>query len=160
MDTILYGMPGAADAQPEASSGDHPIVREVGAAEAGQVQSLYVDGFEFPPGDRDFARGYLPRQVDNPNNHMFVAELDGAPVAMGLLWVHDRIAYLAGGATLRAQRNRGCQTALLHHGSAVAAAMGCELLVSRTGVSTGSQHNMERLGLRLAGQILHWAPPP
>ena len=66
MDTILYGLPGLPGADPEVALRDGPLVHEVGTAEAGLVQSLYVDGFEFPTADREFARDYLPAGSKTP----------------------------------------------------------------------------------------------
>ena len=66
------------------------------------------------------------------------------------------VATLAGAATTPTLRRRGVQTALLHHRLTEAAASGSRLVVSRCGVGSPSQRNMERAGLGTAYTKVVW----
>jgi len=111
------------------------------------VRAFYPDGNE-PEG---FTAMISPiYQVDGAV--LFVAEVDGKPVACGagLIIPEHKILALFGAGTLPEYRRRGLQTALLRTRMAVAAQEGCEYAVIVTRGGTTSQHNAERLGFRVA----------
>lgn len=102
--------------------------------------------------------------------HVFVACDGDLPVASAALFVHGRVANLAGAATLPSHRRRGAQGALLAARLEAARAAGCDHVCAETGVRVegepnGSYRNMVRVGLRpvylrrnYARQGLTWAP--
>jgi len=107
-----------------------------------------------------FPNGGEPQGFDNmllpmfsfPGSLTFVAEIDGHLVATGagLRIAGHRIVGLYGAGTLKENRGRGLQTAMLQTRMRVAAESGCEYAVIVTQGGTTSQRNAERLGFRVA----------
>jgi len=88
---------------------------------------------------------------------LFIAELDGRPVATGALAIGDGIALLAGASTVPGARARGAQLALLATRLSVAADSRCELAMMGALPGSGSQRNAERHGFRVAYTRTKWA---
>jgi GNAT superfamily N-acetyltransferase len=86
----------------------------------------------------------------------FVAEIDGAPAAVGLTCRWGEVALVDGAATLPERRGRGCQTALLAHRLRDAQAMRAEAAISRTGEGSASQRNLERIGFQVCRRMEVW----
>ncbi|MBZ5570303.1 MAG: GNAT family N-acetyltransferase [Acidobacteriia bacterium] len=127
-------------------------IRQGQAQRAEEFADIVVRSF-FPDGDapEGFTAMISPiYQIDGAI--LFVAEIDGKPVACGagLIIPEHRILALFGAGTLPEFRRRGLQTALLRKRMAVAAKAGCEYAVIVTRGGTTSQHNAERLGFRVA----------
>lgn len=93
------------------------------------------------------ARGY----------HLFLADLDGQPVAAGGLSIHEGVALLAGASTVPSARRRGAQLALLEARLRHAAALGCDLAMMGALPGSGSQRNAERHGFRIAYTRIKWS---
>jgi GNAT superfamily N-acetyltransferase len=87
---------------------------------------------------------------------LFLAELDGQPIATAALSVVDGVAHLAGASTIPEGRNRGAQLALLDHRLRFAAAQGCDIALMGALPGSGSQRNAERNGFRIAYTRLKW----
>lgn len=87
---------------------------------------------------------------------LYLAFAEGQPAAAGALYVQEGVASLVVGGTLPAFRRRGCQTALLRARIADAAKLGCDLIAAQAGLGTTSQHNMERVGMRIAYTRAFW----
>jgi hypothetical protein len=82
---------------------------------------------------------------------LFFAEIDGAPVAAGVLCIHGGVGLLGGSSTLPAYRRRGAQAALLHARQKYAAEAGCDVAMMAADEPGGvSQRNAERRGFRIA----------
>ena len=83
---------------------------------------------------------------------MYIARIDGQPVAHGALCVvpHQRCAVLAAGATDPSYRRRGCQTALIIRRARDAFAAGCELVAVEATAGSQSERNFQRLGFEVA----------
>jgi Acetyltransferase (GNAT) domain len=151
---VLYGLP--------QTSGDKPPegveVREVPKAEVDLVADLWADGFELPPrADREAIKSVRKGAFAVPDNHLYVAYVDGVPVAMAALYIQDAIGYLNVGATLPAFRKRGCHSALTARRIMDAAEAGCELLMGYIGTfGSVSQNNMERGGMQIAYATMAW----
>ncbi len=126
-------------------------VREVGVDEAGLFAATFCDGNEAPP----FARPHVARWADQPGWRLYVAELDGAPAAAGVLVIDDGLGCLAAASTLPAFRGRGCQTALIRRRLSDAAAAGCREVCALT-ANPASRRNLERCGLALAYTKTAW----
>ena len=87
---------------------------------------------------------------------LFLAELDGEPVATAALSMVDGIAHLAGASTIPSARNRGAQLALLDQRLRLAAANGCDIALMGALPGSGSQRNAERHGFRIAYTRIKW----
>lgn len=150
--TALYSIP-----QVDVSAPSRITVRAVAPDESDRFAAVYRDGFGIPPTD---ALAYLPDGVrvllGKPTMHCLFALVEDIPAAMAVLYRYEGTGYLATAATLPAFRGLGCQTALLRARIAIAADAGCDLIVGHTGIMTTSQHNMERVGMRLAYTKAIW----
>ncbi len=89
-------------------------------------------------------------QLDREHVACFQAEIEGLPVAGGVLSVDDGIAFLFAGSTLAGQRGRGAQTALIAARVAYARDIGCRLVSVAASAGSSSQRNIERAGFRLS----------
>jgi len=87
---------------------------------------------------------------------LFLAELDGTPIAAGALGLCDGVAHLAGASTIPEGRKRGAQLALLDHRLRDAAAQGCDVAMMAALPGSGSQRNAERNGFRIAYTRIKW----
>jgi GNAT superfamily N-acetyltransferase len=88
--------------------------------------------------------------VRHPQWRTYIARVDGQRVAAAQLRIDGGVGSLWMAGTLPEFRGRGAQGALVARRVADAAAAGCDLICTQTGVGTVSQCNMERAGLRIA----------
>jgi hypothetical protein len=96
-------------------------------------------------------------QIHRSNSKTFIAELDGQPVATGVLCIHDGVALLAGACTVPEARRQGAQLALLQGRLGCAAEQGCDIAMMCAQEPGGaSQRNAERHGFRLAYTRIKW----
>ena len=91
------------------------------------------------------------------HSYCFFAELDGAPVATAVLRVHEGMAHFAGASTVPEARNHGAQRALLNARMAMAAGMGCDLVMICAEPGSASQRNAERQGFRIGYTRVKWS---
>ncbi len=87
---------------------------------------------------------------------LFLAELDGKPIAAGALGLCEGVAHLAGASTAPEGRKRGAQLALLDYRLRYAAAHGCDVAMMAALPGSGSQRNAERNGFRIAYTRIKW----
>jgi len=130
---------------------DAEAVREAGPDEAELFAATFCNGNGAPP----FARPPVARWAGEPGWRLYLAELDGAPAAAGLLVIEDEIGCLAAASTLEASRGRGCQTALIRRRISDAAAAGCREVCALT-ANPASRRNLERCRLELAYTKTAW----
>lgn len=88
--------------------------------------------------------------------HSFLAELDGQPVATGVLIISEGIALLAGASTIPEGRKQGAQLALLEHRLRYGSEHGCDLAMMGAEPGSASQRNAERHGFRIAYTRIKW----
>jgi GNAT superfamily N-acetyltransferase len=88
--------------------------------------------------------------------HRFLADLDGKPVAAGLLSIRDDVALLAGASTVPEARRQGAQLTLLDARLGFAAARGCTVAMMCALPGSSSQRNAERHGFRVAYTRIKW----
>ncbi len=88
--------------------------------------------------------------------HPFIADLDGEPVATGLLLIHGDVAILAGASTLPRARRRGAQGALLDARLRYAANAGCTLAMIVALPGSQSQRNAQKNGFEIAYTRVKW----
>lgn len=79
----------------------------------------------------------------------YLVWIDGKPVGGGTLGIRKGIAGLFGMSTLPEFRRRGVQAALISARLEAGRAVGCDLAMSVTQPSSGSQRNLERQGFRV-----------
>lgn len=88
--------------------------------------------------------------------HLFLAELEGRPIAAGGLALHGDVAILAGASTIPSARRQGAQRALLDTRLRFAAERGASLAMVVALPGSGSQRNAERNGFRPAYTRTKW----
>jgi hypothetical protein len=86
----------------------------------------------------------------------FLAELDGQPIAAGLMSISEGVALLAGATTIPESRKQGAQQALLDSRLHYAANHGCALAMMCAQPGSASQRNAERQGFRIAYTRIKW----
>ncbi len=84
--------------------------------------------------------------------HLFIAEIDGRPVARAALHISGKTGWLRGALTAPEARGRGIQRALISARVDAAIAAGCDLVGTMTEPDSVSARNLRRLGLRTLGQ--------
>ncbi len=88
--------------------------------------------------------------------HAFFAELDGSPIATGVLRCDEGVAYFGGASTIPEARKQGAQRALLDARMRFAMERGCDLAMMCAHCGTASQRNAEREGFRIAYTRTKW----
>ncbi len=86
----------------------------------------------------------------------FIAELDGNPVATGMLYIYDDAAMLAGASTIPDARRQGAQTALLDARLRFARSRNCRIAIMGASPGSQSQRNAETNGFRIAYTRTKW----
>lgn len=130
-------------------------VRRVGADDAEIVARTAAEGWrEF--GFADFMYDMQRVNAASEGIHLFLAELDGRPIATAALILHEGVAHLAGASTIPEGRKRGAQNALLDHRLRYAAEHGCDIALMGALPGSGSQRNAERHGFRIAYTRMKW----
>jgi GNAT superfamily N-acetyltransferase len=90
---------------------------------------------------------------------LFIAELEGRPIATGALSLREGVALLAGASTIPEGRRLGAQSALLEARLRYAAEQGCDLAMMCAAPGSASQRNAERQGFRIAYTRIKWRLP-
>ena len=121
-----------------------------------EFASAFLAVYHSEPSVEPFVRASLKMQYSQPDWHCYLAFLAGDVAAFGAMRVRNGVASLISGATLPHLRRRGCQTALLKRRLADAAGLDCDLVFSHAACGSTSQHNMQRLGMRLVAAKLLW----
>ena len=88
--------------------------------------------------------------------HLFVAELQGTPVAAAAVCVCQNVLNLAGASTIPGARRRGAQQALLDARLGFGVKTGCDLVVMGALPGSESQRNAERQVFRVAYTRTKW----
>lgn len=86
----------------------------------------------------------------------YLAELNGKPIATGMLFISDDVAMLAGASTIPEGRNNGAQNALLNARLSFAAEYGCTLASMGASPGSQSQKNAEKNGFNVAYTRIKW----
>lgn len=101
-----------------------------------------------------FAFGRISAQCDGA--HPYLAELDGSPIATGMLFIHGDVAMLAGASTVPEGRNNGAQNALLGARLRFAGERGCTLAAMGAAPGSQSQKNAQKCGFSIAYTRIKW----
>jgi len=102
-------------------------VRRLGDGEQELGRKIAVSGWSESPELADFLRGVSQINAQREGAFSFLAELDGAPIATGVLSIHGEMALLAGACTIPEGRRQGAQLALLKERLRFAAERDCDL---------------------------------
>jgi hypothetical protein len=86
----------------------------------------------------------------------YLAELNGEPIAAGMLFVYDDVALLAGASTVPTARRLGAQGALLSSRLRFAAELGCTIAEMCAQPGSQSHRNAEKNGFRVAYTRTKW----
>jgi hypothetical protein len=130
------------------------IVRVIGADEADVWAKTASAGWG--AADGEFMLDVARVNAGAPDGHLFLAELDGRPIATAALAIHGGVAHFAGASTIPEGRRNGAQLALLDARMRHAAAHGCDLALMGAAPGSGSQRNAERHGFRIAYTRIKW----
>lgn len=150
--SLLYGLP-----ETSPSPVDLAVdVERIDASQADTFADVRVRGLEVTQEHREGARRVSRAWADVDWWRLYLARIDGVPVAMAVLAVCDGLGYLANAATLPEFRGRGAQSALIARRIADAEAEGCELVVSQCVPGGTSHRNLHRAGLRVACTKAVW----
>ena len=118
------------------------------------TQTSFEGWSEFPE-YADFFRD-LAKVFAHSKGPLFLAEMDGRPIATGAMTIHGDVALLAGASTIPDARRQGAQLALLEVRLRYAAARGCTVAMMVALPGSGSQRNAERHGFRIAYTRTKW----
>ena len=89
-------------------------------------------------------------------SYPYIAEIQGQPMATGMLLIYDDVAMLAGASTIVSGRNQGAQTALLEDRLQLAASKGCTLAIMGAAPGSQSQTNAQKNGFQIAYTRTKW----
>lgn len=105
---------------------------------------------------KDFLLQFSAITSARENSVNFLAEIDGKPGAAGVLSIDNGVALFGGAATVPELRRLGLQAALLADRMRYAFDHGCDLAMMVAEAGSGSQHNAERKGFRIAYTRTKW----
>jgi hypothetical protein len=156
--TYLYGVP---TLNPPGMTLPSMTIRDVTPSDLDLFADLHVNGFQealssVPEQTRSLYRESTKVLYRLPGWHLYLLFTKNIPAGMGMLYMQDGMALLAGGATLPQMRRQGGQTALLRHRLISATQGQCTFISAQTHVGSSSQQNMERLGLKIAYTGTAW----
>lgn len=89
-------------------------------------------------------------------SYPYIAELNGQPIATGMLFIYDDVCVLAGASTIVTGRNQGAQSALLEDRLELAASQGCSLAIMGAAPGSQSQTNAQKNGFHIAYTRTKW----
>jgi ribosomal protein S18 acetylase RimI-like enzyme len=118
----------------------------------------YVAGWAIAPEHRDSFKSNIRPWLAQLGWSLYIARLDGRPVAAATLYVHGALGYLADAATDPAYRRRGAHAALLHRRISDAKTEGVDIVCGGADFLSASHRNMERSGMRLLFVRAIWTP--
>jgi GNAT superfamily N-acetyltransferase len=93
---------------------------------------------------------------DTKHSGLFLATLNGEPIAGGAMGIWQGVACLFGDGTPKRYRGRGGQSALIRARLAAAAEAGCHVALAYTMCDSTSQRNYERAGFQVAYTRTKW----
>ena len=151
---VLY-RPISVDLRLDASRQAEIKVRRIEKNEVDVWAETTAEGWSEFPEVADFLRE-INHVMTQSQALLFLAELEGRPVASGAMTIAGDIALLAGACTIPAARRQGAQLALLEQRLRYAAAQGCTVGMMVALPGSGSQRNAERHGFRVAYTRTKW----
>jgi hypothetical protein len=107
----------------------------------------YCAGWGVP--DSEGFKNNVRPWLDRKGWSLFLARESGKAAATAILYIEDKVAYLADASCDPAFRRRGLQLALLERRVNEAIAAGVDFICSGAAFQSGSHRNMERSGMRV-----------
>jgi GNAT superfamily N-acetyltransferase len=139
-------------------SGQAPsaAARRIGPEERDVWSALSAEGWSEYPELASFVEDLARVTAHRADADLFLAEIDGRPIAAGALSICNGVGLLAGASTIPAARRQGAQWALLGKRLEHAAAHGCDLAMMCALPGSASQRNGERHGFQIAYTRIKW----
>lgn len=138
------------------SRNEHLKVRVVDRNDVDLWAQTNFEGWSEFPEFADFFKE-LSQVIAHSKGPLFLAELNGQPIATGALTIAGDVALLAGASTVPSARRQGAQNALLEERLRYGATQGCTIAMIVTQPGSSSQRNSERNGFRIAYTRTKWA---
>jgi GNAT superfamily N-acetyltransferase len=120
--------------------------------------AAYVVGWGIPDAMGEQFKANVRPWLGERGWSLYLARIDGRPVATAILFVHSGVGYFADSATDPAFRKRGLHSALLIRRLQDARAAGAAFVCSGADFLSTSHRNMERIGMRLLFLRAVWTP--
>jgi MOSC domain-containing protein YiiM/GNAT superfamily N-acetyltransferase len=138
-------------------------IRQIGADEAALYTSV-SSGEIAPGGVIAGAPNPWPQVYEllakRRARHLFLAEMDGVPVANASLHVVGKTGWLRGALVAPEVRGRGIHNALIAARARAALEAGCDLVGATAEPGGSSAHNLEEMGLRCVGVRVNYEYVP
>lgn len=126
-------------------------IRTVGPDEGGAWGRVHLEAGGMPADATDAWLRSSERLAASEPGDLFVAELEGRPVAAGSLHVHKKVGWLRATVVLPDARGRGIQRALIAARAAAAEEAGATLVGSAAPPGSTSEANLRAMGLVALG---------
>jgi len=143
----------------DAASNERIAVRQASETERDVWVRVTVEGWCEYPELMDYLEGIGPVMAAREDGVLFLAELEGEPIAAAALSIHGGVALLAGAATVPQARRQGAQLALLRERLRFSYQHGCDVALMCAQPGSASQRNAERQGFRIAYTRIKWELP-
>ncbi len=122
-------------------------IRQIGPVQAETwARTLLANGTR-PPAEARTWIALAPHLATTPHHSLWLAELDGVPVATGSLHTHRKVGWLRAASVAPAARGRGIHRALVAARARAATEAGCDLIGSSTNPGNVSERNLATMGL-------------
>ncbi len=131
-------------------------VRKMEATESELFAQTSANGWTDDPQFREMILGFGRTFSTTQGTTAMIAEIDGKPIATGLVFIASGVALLAGASTIPSARNQGAQFALLEARLQYAIEQGCELAMMCALPGSPSQRNAQRNGFQIAYTRTKW----
>jgi GNAT superfamily N-acetyltransferase len=137
-----------------------PVIRSIDSSAAmEQFLDVYVAGWGFPVAIHDGAKANMRGWLGLPAWRLYLAEIEGSPAAIAILFLHEGVAYFADTCVHPNYRGRRLQSALLARCKGDAARFGADVMCSQATFGSTSHQNIERAGLRVLHTQAEWTRP-
>jgi hypothetical protein len=136
------------------------VARVDSATTLDAFKGVYVRGWQAEAWLAPILQSYIARWLDTPGWTLYLASDQDLPIAVGILFEHRHVAYLADAATIPERRSHGAQRALIARRIADGRQNGAGLIFSRADLGSGSQRNLERAGLAARCSAELWTKAP
>jgi GNAT superfamily N-acetyltransferase len=156
--SVMY-RPVAGGVASAGSRNDRIRVRVIGDGEGELWARTTAKGWSEYPELADFLIGMGRVIAEREDSISLLAELDGQPIASGVLCPHEGVALFGGACTIPEGRRQGAQFALLETRLRLAAERGCDIAMMCAAPGSASQRNAERHGFRIAYTRTKWQRP-
>lgn len=131
-------------------------VRTIGEVEGERWARTAAEGWGDVPGAGEFMLTMGRMAGQTADARLYLAEIDGQPIATAAMRMHEGVAVMAGASTVPSARGRGAQLALLERRLRDARADGCDIAMMGALPGSISQRNAERHGFRIAYTRIKW----